>query len=285
MKIFCFIVFILSLFGCSRNSFKNDKIERKIHFSIDDVNAVFKDLTNNEDKYNSLFEQTFFRYLKNLHEKYDAKVTLYCIYNFNGFSLKDCTNKYSSDFQNNYDWLKIGYHSYDANNTFNRGGYQEFIDTALEITGSEKCISQTLRLDRFLGEYKNISEHSFEQYPLGIKQLLTADSKTRQSYYLTSEAQKEIANYEKWNDSSNKISFYATDFRFDDYKDFSNFFNDNKNEKEIVVFTHEWLLFFPMRRNLLAYFKELYRAKRIKRNINKCFYQLVTDGYVFTTEF
>lgn len=285
MKIFCFIVFIFVLVGCSRNSFKNDKIEGTIHFSIDDVNAVFKDLTNNKDKYNSLFEQSFFRYLRNLHERYDAKVTLYCFYDFNDFCLKDCTTKYSEEFQSCSDWLKLGYHAYNARDIFNGGGYQKFIDAVFKITGSKQCVSQTVRLDRFLGEYKEISENSFEKNPLGIKQLLTADSKTRHSYYLSEEAQKEIANFEKWNDSSNSIDFYVTDFRFDDYKEFPNLLNENDREKEIVVFTHEWLLFFPMRKNLLAYFQKIYKAKRIKENINDCFEHLMKEGYVFTTEF
>ncbi len=95
---------------------------QKVHFSIDDVSVALRDLTENEKKYGSLFDQKFFKYLKGLNERYGAKVTLYCFYEFNGFCLADCTEKFKDEFSSNADWLKFGYHAYNESQTFIDGG-------------------------------------------------------------------------------------------------------------------------------------------------------------------
>ena len=92
--------------------------DKYVHFSIDDVNPVFKDLTLNKDKYNNIFDHDFFGFLKELNEKYGTKVTLYCFYSLNGFNISDCTDKFKNDFAENSKWLKIGYHSFSENYTF-----------------------------------------------------------------------------------------------------------------------------------------------------------------------
>ncbi len=77
LTVFCFL-------GCSRISKNGIEETGVIHFSIDDVNPGFRDLTYNEKKYKSFFDQSFFKYLKKLHDKYDAKVTIYCFMVFYG---------------------------------------------------------------------------------------------------------------------------------------------------------------------------------------------------------
>jgi hypothetical protein len=41
-----------------------------IHLSIDDFLFTFKDLTDNQEKYKSLFDQPIFRFFRKLHEAY-----------------------------------------------------------------------------------------------------------------------------------------------------------------------------------------------------------------------
>lgn len=96
---------------------------QKVHFSIDDVNAVLRDLTENEKKYDSLFDQKFFKYLKNLNEKYGAKITLYCFYELNDFCLADCTEKFKKEFSASSEWLKFGYHAYNGTSVFYNDGW------------------------------------------------------------------------------------------------------------------------------------------------------------------
>ena len=120
----CLLIISILLISCriDNKTVINDDSEKFVHFSIDDCSAVFKDITENENEYDYLFEQSFFKYLRSLHKKYDAKVTLYCFYDFNNFCIKNCTTKFKKDFEENSDWLKIGYHAYDVNHIFDGGG-------------------------------------------------------------------------------------------------------------------------------------------------------------------
>ncbi|WP_296025151.1 hypothetical protein [uncultured Treponema sp.] len=97
---------------------------QKIHFSVDDVINCFENLTRNEKKYTSAFDEPFFAYIKSLHEKYDAKVSLYCFYEKEGFSLAECTERFADDFKASSSWLKFGFHSErpEKGNTFDGGG-------------------------------------------------------------------------------------------------------------------------------------------------------------------
>ncbi len=113
-------ILFLAFFAISFNLFA----VQKIHFSVDDVINSFENLTRNEKKYESAFDEPFFAYIKFLHEKYNAKVSLYCFYENSDFSLADCTEKFSDDFKSSSSWLKFGFHAENPNknNTFDGGG-------------------------------------------------------------------------------------------------------------------------------------------------------------------
>ena len=83
----------------------------------------------------------------------------------------------------------------------------------------------------------------------------------------------------------NNLSFYKTDFRFDDYKSYKYLFMQNKDENEIICFTHEWILQFPIRKNLIKYCMQQYRCSRIKKNIVSFMNYCKDNNYIFVTEF
>lgn len=85
-----------------------------IHFSFDDAINVFEDLTKNADRYTSIFDNTFFKKLKNLHDQYGATFSLYCFQESPTFNLDNTTTKFKNEFHANSRWLKIGYHAYNA---------------------------------------------------------------------------------------------------------------------------------------------------------------------------
>lgn len=239
-----FIIFILiNLLG---NIYSNTK---KIHFSIDDVSKSLEDLTKNESKYHSLFDDKYFSYLKNLHEETGAIITLYCFYKTNSFCIKDCTTKFQNDFKCNSDWLKFGYHCYDYNNTFYEDSYNDFLKAIIRITGDEACISDCLRLERFLGNMDDILNTKNTLIP--VKQLLTADDKNRKSYYLDSESLNKLHVAEKL--EKDGLQFFETDFRFDNPSNYKKLFRSNFGEDELIVFTHEWLLKNKLRKNIPIY--------------------------------
>lgn len=114
------LILTLLFISLSMNLFAS----QKIHFSVDDVIGCFENLTKNEGKYNSAFDEPFFAYIKFIHEKYNAKVSLYCFYEKEGFSLAECTERFADDFKASSGWLKFGFHAEIPvkGNIFDRGG-------------------------------------------------------------------------------------------------------------------------------------------------------------------
>ena len=79
------------------------------------------------------------------------------------------------------------------------------------------------------------------------------------------------------------MTFVKTDFRFDDTENFRKLFFENKDESEVVVFTHEWLLEPARRKNVLKYFLQLLNSRKIKCNVDKFlkYYKDKNCEYVF----
>ena len=256
------LIFFLSFSLCAEN-------KRIVHFSIDDTITVFQHLTKSESKYKTAFEEPLLKRLRKLHKEFGLKVTLYVFYSYNGFSLEDCTSHFAEDFQKNRDWLKFAYHSYNENEVFKNDfentcklsiGYDKAIEQLLRITGSADCISDTARLHYFKGGKEYVSK---------IKALLTADSDSRHSYFLTEVQEKELLQKEKIFDEDTGIRFYKTDFRLDNPKYFKSLFSQNKDESEIVFFTHEWLLQLRPRKNVFAWVSGIFLRRKIFSNLKK----------------
>ncbi len=92
-------------------------MSEKCFFSfIDDVIWVFRDLTRKRPK--SLFDNPFFKILKDAHDRYGLKTQLnlfYCtdyFYGMDEFKLSEMTDCYKAEFEAASDWLKLGFHSY-----------------------------------------------------------------------------------------------------------------------------------------------------------------------------
>jgi len=86
-------------------------------------------------------------------------------------------------------------------------------------------------------------------------------------------------------DEDSQLSFYAVDFRFDEYKKYRQFVHENTNESEIIVFSHEWLLYVPVRRNIVSYTKHFISRSFIKSNIKNFCKFITSSESEFVTEF
>lgn len=84
---------------------------KKVHFSIDDVCSSFNYIHKNRPQ--SIFDMRLYGQLLDWHKKYGLIVSLYCIYNDTDFNLSMVPDKYKSEFYDNRDWLKFGFHSLD----------------------------------------------------------------------------------------------------------------------------------------------------------------------------
>ncbi len=142
-----------------------------------------------------------------------------------------------------------------------------FVSQIERITGTLNCLTQTVRLDYFSGGKRFVESISDGNTRCGIRQLLCADSNSRESYYLDSVQKSELNKNELL--FADNLTFVKTDFRFDDTKNFMELFSENKDESEVVVFTHEWLLEPAKQKNVFRYFLQLLNSRKIKCNIDK----------------
>jgi len=88
--------------------------QKEIHISVDDTIYIFKDLTENQEKYNSIFENETLSFLKKCNEQYGAKFSMYCFAEYGDMKLSECTGAYKQEFIENKDWLNFGFHAFDC---------------------------------------------------------------------------------------------------------------------------------------------------------------------------
>lgn len=250
--------------------------DKFVHISIDDVIDIFKDLTINQNKYSSIFENKTLKYLKSLNEEYGAVFSLYCFYEYNGHSLENTTDKFKQEFMQSKDWLKFGVHMLDetttnyANTSADKAqsDYNKIVNELIRITGSIECIDVVPRLQNFAGNLESMI--AMRETDAGIKGLLSADD-DRQSYYLSEEVNDFGKSNDRYYDEGNNIVFFATDLRLELIEDIEKSLKDIDTDEwigrrdELIIFTHENYL----------------EQRKIKRKLDKiCKYSL-ENGYVF----
>lgn len=199
-------VFVICLLGAACfqyyvNSFHMPDITTAggyLHFSVDDSNSIFEDLTLNAERYDSIFDQPQLKFIKKLHDKYGIVISFYVYYSWdvenNRFLLSDATDQFKEEFTANANWLRFGFHAKDADAYESISAVEELeyynrtIRELIRITGSEKCIDSFVRLDRYVANVEMVDYmHSADN---GIVGLLGADD-DRQSYALSYDKMKE----------------------------------------------------------------------------------------------
>lgn len=91
-------------------------MSNKYYFSfIDDAIWILRDLTRNRPE--SLFDNPFFKILKNAHDSYGLKTQINLFYRtdysygMDEFTLAQVTDAYKEEFEGASDWLKFGFHA------------------------------------------------------------------------------------------------------------------------------------------------------------------------------
>lgn len=251
----------------------NEQLTSRIfHLSFDDVSLLFQDITENEDTYNSIFENETLKYFKELHNKYGVVISCYVYYADGEFNLSKCTDKFAKEFADNYKWLRFGFHTVDESTNYEDGApkqivsdYNKTVNELIRITGSKDCIDNVIRLQNFAGN-KNCIQAIHDQ-PNGVDGLLTADD-LRTSYYLDKTDNEYIYAHDYLKD--NDIYFYSTDLRMEFVDSVDNKIDEftsptwNNQLNALVVFTHEWLL-----------------DNKIKNSIDKLCRYAYENGYSF----
>lgn len=228
---------------------KSKKKINNIHISIDDVINIWKDLTFNQDRYNSIFCNKNLSFLRELHNKYRVTIRLFCFYRSGSFSLRDVTSKFADELAANNDWLKFGFHSLNEETDYKKAigikakkDYERTIEELIRITGNYYCIDRYPRLHRYNANLECVLAMQGAKH--GIRGLLCAED-SRRNYYLDNRQNKLLNRRKRWNDEVNEIRFIKTSLRVENRLSYqigfwkvkyapNLFFN-----KMILIFTHE----------------------------------------------
>ena len=211
-----------------------------IHFSIDDCIEIFRDITINN--YNSLFESDYFSFFKELHDKYNAKISLYSFVEYKGFNIKNTTDKFKKEFIDNSDWLKIGFHGFNENRRYNdkeniKKDYKLFLKYIKRFAGNLNIIDNFIRLHYFSGNLENMIKIK----KFGIKGLFTADD-DRDNYYLKKNENIFLNKHNIYKDIKNEIFFIKTNFRIEKIENINETLKKIDINNNIIMFTHEQYL-------------------------------------------
>lgn len=87
--------------------------EKSYRFTVDDCIRCFEDLTRNQDRYQSIFENPFLAIFHRAHEQYGSRVHLNLFYeSVDGtFNLSMMTDRFREEFERNADWLSLTFHA------------------------------------------------------------------------------------------------------------------------------------------------------------------------------
>ena len=102
------------------------KQNKTVHLSVDDTIWLFWDLT--ENNYKSAFEQPVLKFFKELNKKYGFTVTFYCIMEREWLSLRNITDRYKDNFEQNNQWCKFGFHAYNEQRRYATDAYKSVKD-------------------------------------------------------------------------------------------------------------------------------------------------------------
>ncbi len=251
--------------------YKSNGETKYVHFSLDDVINIFKDLTKNCNKYKSIFENKTLSYFKELHEKYGLKLSCYSFYDFSKFKLSEATDKYRSEFMDNADWLKFGFHSFESKSDFGLNtsnifvitdDYNKAITELNRITGCLENNARGLdvcpRIHCYKGTINNLL--ALKNINNGIKGVLAPDD-DRPCYYLNASDSITTRNSDSFTVSDSGLIFISTDLRMEKITDPILVLQElqtpiwNNRTNALILFTHEWALNKQVKHNIEEFCK------------------------------
>ena len=240
-----------------------------VNFSIDDFYISLKDITDNSSIYNSIFENTTFNFLKELHDNYGAIVTLNLYEVDSNYNVSNVTTKFKKEFEENSNWLKFTWHTHAATTDYSVVSAENMANSLMNTKkavinfAGEKSWSNVVRLNYFKGTDNIIKKMK----DLGIIGVLTADDDR-----ISCGLQEDENNYLKTKGIlfKNNMTYLKTYMRYEkigtDYT-IDEKLLELKNVYYFATFTHE---------NYLS-------RTTIKNYIKQSFEWIVKNGYKFTT--
>lgn len=213
-------------------------IPKYTHFSIDDATQIFQDIAFHE--YESIFENAVLGKLKEFHDTYGLKVTLYVFGKLDTYNLADFPDTYKKEFEDSADWLKIGFHSMTENPPEDGTDAEEYEEELKEVNweisnfAGEASLAHVLRLHYWYATDEMVQVLKKE----GVEGLFCGNDGDS-CYNLTKE---QAENLLKSRDGirPGELSYYVTDIRLEKTDDIFKALDAHKRDRLVVVFTHAW---------------------------------------------
>lgn len=214
-------------------------IPKYAHISIDDATQIFQDIAFHD--YESIFDNEVLGKLRDFHEKYGLKVSLYVFDRLDTYGLEDFPDSYRSEFEDSAEWLKIGFHSITEESPEESGltakeferGFQKVKKEILDFAG-EKSFAHVIRLHYWYATDEMVQILQKED----IEGLLCGND-ADSCYNLTKE---QADNLLKSRDGikTGEMNYYVTDIRLEKTDDIRKALNAHKHDRLVVIFTHAW---------------------------------------------
>lgn len=216
------------------------QVLKTAHISIDDATMIFKDIWWKE--YESIFDNKMLGILQTMHEEYGLKVTLYVFGEMEGFAMWDFPLEYKAEFQENADWLQIGFHSgEDCDPEEDYQSQQEFeldynrTESAIWRLAGGESVTSVLRLHNWYATEEMVTYLQEER----VTALLCKDSEEA-SYCLAEEHVEKLYGSRDGVLEVDGITYYVTDVRLEKVENIIDILETRKKDRVIVIFTHAW---------------------------------------------
>ena len=112
--------------------------------SIDDNIWFLRDIYNNAGKYQSIFDNPYLAFLKQVHDTYGTKVHINLFYQTDGFNLSQLSDEFKDEWKAQAEWIRLSFHA-----------LQEFPDMPYKNAGYEEvkkdCALVMKEIRRFAG--------------------------------------------------------------------------------------------------------------------------------------
>lgn len=283
-KLLVSVIVLLLMTGCATSDpAKPEKSGKIVHVSIDDVEA-WGALVENEERYDSLFDEPLFALLRELHEEYGAKFTLYTYPTLKEGRLKitSVPLKFRDEFRDCSSWLRIGYHwpapqfSEDITVSEFKRGY-DMVRNAIGDFADSTMLATALRVHYYYSPDSLLNQLD------GVHTLLCADSDGRVSYDLDTDEAATV--WTRGRLRKNDRLYLRTDLRTENRVDIRSALEKRCEADTLVLFTHHWVLGLTHAEGVVGMAKHIYHQfskNNNLRNFKDAVAWLYENGYEFS---
>jgi hypothetical protein len=201
----------------------------KYRLSIDDNIWFLRDIQDHIDTYQSLFDNPYLSFLKEVNDTYGTKIHLNLfyktdgIYQTDGFNLSKFTDKFKSEWKTNSDWLTLSFHALGEfpDKPYISATYEEVkkdcdlvISEILRFAGQEVMTDvTTIHWGEATREASRVLRDAGYKAQLGYFNV--DDDQYSASYYLSEDERRHIKKRFVWKDTSEDVIFIKTSIVLD----------------------------------------------------------------------